>query len=122
MRYLGYSFLVIFAGCSSVDEIFSYEPVIDPKGVNLAFYELDLSECRELGDLANVASDTAVSAAGGAVVGGAVGAAVGNSSTAKRGAGVGALLGGVRGYQTGSREEERVIRRCLTGRGYRVLN
>ncbi len=122
MRRIGYSFLIVLAGCNSVNELFTYEPVIDPRGVNLAFYEMDLSECRELGDLANVATDTATSTAGGAVLGGAVGAAVGNSDTAKRGAGVGAILGGVRGYQHGSREEERIIRRCLAGRGYRVLN
>lgn len=122
MRHLGLALLLTMTGCSSVEKLTSYDPVVDPRGVNIAYYEADLLECRELGESANVSRDTATSAAGGAVVGGAIGAAVGNSSTAQRGAGVGAILGGVRGYQRGSREEERIIRRCLTGRGYRVLN
>ena len=38
------------------------------------------------------------------------------------GAGVGAVTGGVRGAQEGVRESERVVKQCLRGRGYRVLN
>lgn len=100
----------------------SRDPVIDPKGVNRVAYEQDLLECRVLGEQAPVAAETAASAAGGAAVGGLIGAAVGNSDTAQRGAGAGVVLGGLRGYQRGTSAEQRIIRRCLIGRGYRVLN
>ncbi|MDA0929258.1 MAG: glycine zipper 2TM domain-containing protein [Proteobacteria bacterium] len=98
------------------------DPVIDPKGVNMLAYQQDLLECRVLGENAQVVADTATSAVGGAAVGGIIGAAIGNSEAAKRGAGVGAVLGGVRGYRRGISEEDRIVRRCLMGRGYRVLN
>ncbi|MDA0689439.1 MAG: glycine zipper 2TM domain-containing protein [Proteobacteria bacterium] len=98
------------------------DPVIDPKGVNMLAYQQDLLECRALGENAQVVADTATSAVGGAAVGGIIGAAIGNSEAAKRGAGVGAVLGGVRGYRRGISEEDRIVRRCLMGRGYRVLN
>ena len=62
-------------------------------------------------------------AAGGAVVGGAIGAIVNRGpDSAERGAGVGAVTGGVRGAQEGVRERERVVKQCLRGRGYKVLN
>jgi hypothetical protein len=35
---------------------------------------------------------------------------------------VGAVTGSVRGAQEGVQESERVIKQCLRGRGYRVLN
>jgi hypothetical protein len=44
------------------------------------------------------------------------------SNSAERGAGVGAVTGGVRGTQDGIREQEKVVKQCLRGRGYRVLN
>ena len=43
-------------------------------------------------------------------------------NSAERGAGVGAVTGGVRGAREGVRETERVVKQCLRGRGYRVLN
>ncbi len=58
----------------------------------------------------------------GAVIGGVFGAVLGNRSTAQRGAGVGAVGGGARGVGEGLRERERVIKSCLIGRGYQVLN
>ena len=58
----------------------------------------------------------------GAVVGSVFGAVLGNSGTAKRGAGIGAVGGGASGAGEGLREREQVIKRCLIGRGYRVLN
>lgn len=98
------------------------DPIIDPKGVNMMAFEQDLLECRALGENAHTVADTVTSAAGGAAAGGLIGAAIGNSDTAKRGAGAGAVLGGMRAYQRNTSEAERIVRRCLMGRGYRVLN
>ena len=73
-------------------------------------------EGAELGDTASVA------AASGAVVGGLIGAVAGGSESAQTGAGVGAVSGGARGVSRGEQDEVRVVKNCLRGRGYRVLN
>ena len=109
-------------GCRAAQSPFLDDPIVDTRGVNQAQYQRDLVECQAYAEQVNVAGDVAVGAVTGAVVGGAVGAAVGNSDTAKRGAGAGAIVGGVREAGAGIREKERVVRRCLVGRGYRVLN
>lgn len=98
------------------------EPIVDLQGVNMTQYNLDLAACQQYAEQVEPGRDAARGAVAGAAVGGAVGAIVGNSDTAQRGAGVGAVAGGARGAARGVREQERVLRRCLAGRGYRVLN
>ena len=49
-------------------------------------------------------------------------AIAGNSDTAERAAGVGGVIGGAKGAGSGLRERDRVVKNCLRGRGYRVLN
>lgn len=97
-------------------------PIVDMQGVNQAQYDRDLAECQRYADQVKVGREVAGRAAGGAVVGAAVGAAVGNSDTVQRGAGAGAVVGAARGARDAERERERVLRNCLRGRGYRVLN
>ena len=58
----------------------------------------------------------------GAVVGGVLGALLVNHETAERSSGAGAVLGGVKSNKRSRREQDRIVRRCLKGRGYRVLN
>jgi uncharacterized protein YcfJ len=98
------------------------EPIVDMKGVDPVAYNTDLGECKEYADQVNVGGDVATGAATGAVVGGAIGAIFGNSNTAARGAGAGAVTGGVSGAGRGLNERNQVVRNCLRGRGYRVLN
>ena len=111
---------LLLAGCSS-------DPIVDMKGVDEARYEADLAECREYANQVGVGGN----AAGGAVAGGAAGAAVGAAVGAVtgnpgRGAAVGAAGGGtsgaVGGTARGAAKKERVVRNCLRGRGYRVLD
>ena len=109
--------LSILTACTTTDEI-----IIDTKGVNMASYETDLAECREYTEQVAVGEKAAKGAASGAVVGGAIGAIVGNSSNAARGAGVGAVTGGAKGVSQGEQDKVRVVKNCLRGRGYRVLN
>ena len=86
-------------------------------------YRQDLAECREYAQEVRKGEMVARGAGSGAAVGGAIGAIVGDSTdSAVRGAGVGAVSGGARGMSAGEREEMQVIKRCLRGRGYRVLN
>lgn len=108
--------------CSSIEDLTGNNPIIDGQGVNLAHYNADLNECELYADEVAIAQKTGSGVVSGAVVGGVFGAVVGNSSTAKKGAGIGAIGGGARGVGDGIRERERVIKRCLIGRGYRVLN
>ena len=105
----------VLAACAS-------EPIIDPKGVNTVQYRQDLADCRAIADQVAVGKQAAGSAVAGAVVGAAVGAAVGNSDTAQRAAGAGAAVGAAKGTGRGLNERERVVRNCLRGRGYNVLN
>lgn len=108
--------------CSTIEEVTGHAPIIDMQGVNVARYENDLAACKTYADDVQLGRQTASAAAAGAVVGGAIGAVVGNSNTAQRGAGVGAVAGGSRGLSGALSERTRVIRNCLRGRGYRVLN
>jgi hypothetical protein len=55
------------------------------------------------------------------VVGGAVGAVSNRHDTAE-GAAIGAITGGASGINQGERDKVRVVKNCLRGRGYRVLN
>ena len=113
--------LALFAaGCSSTPG----KPIVDMKGVNRYQYEQDLAECSEYADEVNVAGKTAGGAAAGAAVGAAVGAIWdgyrGNSP--ERGAATGAVVGGAGGAGSGLNERSQVVKSCLRGRGYRVLN
>ena len=114
--------ILFLIGCASVEDLTGNNPIIDTLGVNMTHYNSDLAECQQYANDVEIAQKAAVGAASGAVVGGVFGAVLGNSDTAQRGAGVGAVGGGTRGIRQGIRERERVIKRCLIGRGYRVLN
>ncbi|MEZ5504174.1 MAG: YMGG-like glycine zipper-containing protein [Halioglobus sp.] len=109
--------LVALSGCTTTDEI-----IIDQKGVNMSAYEQDLAECQSYARSVKTGEKTAKGAASGAVVGGLIGAITGGGSGAATGAGVGAVGGGARGASEGEQTEVQVVKRCLSGRGYRVLN
>ncbi len=108
--------------CRSVEKLTGSNPIIDTQGVNMARYEADLADCQNVADQVQLGRQATVGAVAGAAIGGVFGAVIGDSDTAQRGAGVGAVGGGARGAGRGLQERERVIKRCLMGRGYRVLN
>ncbi len=106
------------AACTTTDEI-----IIDRKGVDMARYAADKAECEEYASEVRTGEKAARGGASGAVIGGAVGGIAGDSSeSAARGAGVGAVTGAARGIAEGERDKVRVVKQCLRGRGYRVLN
>ena len=109
--------LLVVAGCTTTDEI-----IVDEKGINMAAYQKDLAECQTYASSVKSGEKTAKGAASGAVVGGLIGAITGGSSGAVTGAGVGAVGGGAKGASEGEQTEVEVVKRCLSGRGYRVLN
>ncbi len=97
-------------------------PIIDTQGVDMTRYDQDLAQCQAYSGQVNTGAEAGKSAVGGAAVGAVLGAIVGNSGTVARGAGVGGVLGGARGAARGEGEKEQVVKNCLRGRGYRVLN
>ncbi len=109
--------LVVLSGCAGQRQV-----IVDQRGTDPVLYQRDRAECEAYARQLRSGEKVAGKTAGGAVVGGAVGAAAGNSTTAQRGAGVGAVLGFFRGLGGASREQHMVVKRCLSGRGYRVLN
>ena len=123
MKLLNLMLITLFLiSCASVEGLTGSNPIIDTLGVNLAQYNRDLADCQQYANEVEIARKAAVGAASGAAVGGVFGAILGINETAKRGAGLGAVGGGTRGVREGIRERDRVIKRCLIGRGYRVLN
>jgi outer membrane lipoprotein SlyB len=113
-----HALLIIFtvSGCAS------QKIIIDKEGVDMSKYRQDLETCREYAEEVESGSELAQGAVGGAVIGGAVGAILGGRRTAEKLAGVGAVTGAARGGSSASAEKSQVIKNCLRGRGYRVLN
>lgn len=97
-------------------------PVVDTKNVDMARYERDLAECQAYADQSSTTAAAGRGAVGGAALGGILGAIFGDSGSAARGAGAGGVIGGARGAASGSNEEEQIVKNCLRGRGYSVLN
>lgn len=96
--------------------------IVDTKGVDMSEYQTDLAECEALADQVPVAERAATGAVVGAAVGGVLGAVVGDGRGAERGAGVGGVSGAVEGTNSGLTEADQVLKRCMQGRGYKVLN
>ena len=84
---------VLLTACAEV------RPIVDMKGVNEAFYVKDLAKCQEYAKEAS-----------------------GMGGTASKGAGDGAVVGGAGGAYKGNESQEAVVKKCLVGRGYKVLN
>lgn len=122
LRTLVFILLIFPGACASVDTFVGNDPIVDTKGLDLALYDTDLLECKDYADQVNVAGKVATGTVAGAVVGGAVGSVWGGSRDVKRGAEAGAVTGAVGGVGSGLNERKRVVRNCLSGRGYLVLN
>ncbi|MCK5860047.1 MAG: hypothetical protein KAG72_11925 [Abyssibacter sp.] len=97
-------------------------PIVDTQGVSQAQYAQDLAQCEQYAEQVDMGSSAAGGALGGAAIGALLGSIFGNSDTAKRTGGAGAVVGGAKGAAQGAREKDQVVKNCLRGRGYRVLN
>lgn len=106
--------VIILAGCAAHPD-----PIIDMRGVDEAQFAEDWAECGAYTDEIAIEKGVAKGAATGAVVGGLAGAIGGDSG---EGAGYGAIYGGTRSGLDAERERQQVFKRCMRGRGYRVLN
>ena len=108
---------VIVSGCAAHPD-----PIIDTKGVDQEQLAEDWSECETYTDEVLVARGVAKGAGFGAAVGAVAGAIGGNSRDVANAAARGAVYGGAGSGLEADRDKQMVFKRCMSGRGYRVLN
>lgn len=105
---------LMLSGCAAHPD-----PIIDKKGVDEEVFAQDWSDCEAYSEEVVIAKGVGKGAATGAVVGGVAGAIGGDAG---EGAAYGGLYGGTRSGLDADREKQQVFKRCMRGRGYRVLN
>lgn len=97
--------------------------IIDSRGVDQNRYQADLADCQRYaqqvpGVGTQAAAGAIAGAAAGALLSRLIGRDVARGPSARVGAATGAASGAVRGVE----QEQQVVRQCLRGRGYSVLN
>ena len=97
-------------------------PVIDTKGVDMSNYKAELSECELYAEQISMGEEAAIGAGIGAALGWAISAVAGGGYDNDTSAAVGAVTGGASGMGDAAQEKSTIIKNCLRGRGYRVLN
>lgn len=105
---------LMLAGCAA-----NPDPIIDKQGVDQETFAQDWAECEAYSEEIDIATGVTKGAATGAVVGGVAGAISGDAG---EGAAYGGLYGGTRSGLDADRDKQMVFKRCMRGRGYRVLN
>ena len=111
----------VLAGCAA--PMHSYQPLVDGDTTSTQ-YQRDLEECRAYA-MSKPSAENA--AAVGAIVGALAGVALlalggGRGGWGNEVAAIGAAMGGVQGYNEGAQGQQNVVKRCLAGRGHRVLD
>lgn len=113
------------ASCSSTmyDEG-GYTPVIDFREGQYDTYGSDIRACHNLAkQRMNAAQGAGFGAVGGAILGGLLMTAItGDSEYLGRGMAAGAVGGAMGGAQAGHETQKSIVTKCLTGRGYNVLD
>jgi outer membrane lipoprotein SlyB len=102
------------AGCAAHPD-----PIIDTKGVDMEAYATDWDECEVYTEEILIAAGVIKGTATGGAVGAIDGAIWGDVET---GAARGALWGGTISGLDADKERQKVFKRCMSGRGYKVLN
>jgi uncharacterized protein YcfJ len=96
--------------------------VVDPKSVDPVAYEKDIAECSTLADSAGKTGSAGTGALGGALIGGALGGIFGGGRGAVTMGSGGAVIGGASAAGKESNSKDQILKNCMTGRGYQVLN
>ena len=111
--------VAILTGCAGAN----YRPIIDTRGVDQNRYEADLRDCQ--GFAARAAGAVESAAAGaivGAILGSIIAAAVGgNRQVRNQSSALGAVSGATGAGAQGEINQHDIVRRCVAGRGYSVL-
>jgi outer membrane lipoprotein SlyB len=107
---------LVTAGCA-------WRPMVDPKHTDMARFETDLAECRQIAEQGpGAGGGAAVGAAAGYALGQVVARTTGHANVANEAGRGAAVIGGAKGAGAGAQGKRAVIRNCLAGRGHRVLN
>ena len=109
--------IVILSGCASRGP--SYVPLVDTKYKSRNEYAMDVRECQ---DYSRYRMDAASGAVGGAVAGALLGALIAPKGSRNYVAKRGAVIGGIGGALSANENQESITRRCLSGRGYNILD
>jgi hypothetical protein len=114
--------MCFFYGCAA------YRPIVDMRGVVKWQYDLDLHECQKYAEQVSTGATVAAGAGAGAGLGALAGLIVGIAFNVDPGelAGFGAAIGGLHGAVAGgsaaAQSQMEIIKNCMRGRGYSVLN
>jgi outer membrane lipoprotein SlyB len=112
---------IVLTGCATTHPGAAFSPLID--GTDRAKISADLSDCQAYARQVAGAADSAVAGAiAGALIGGALNAALGVRGQGNEMAAFGAVTGGLQAASEGARDQQGIIRNCMTGRGHKVLN
>ena len=114
----------ILAGCATTGQTdMGYQPVVDLRQDQQATYAADLDACTAFANQRMSAGQgAAAGAVFGALVGGLLGAALGNHTLARDLAVVGGVSAAGSSATAAEGTQRDIIRRCLVGRGYTVLD
>ena len=96
--------------------------IIDTRGVDESVFKKDYSECSDFAKNIDLTERTLKQGAVAGATGAAVGAIIGGEEAAKKIGGSAAVLNAVEGNLDGRNEQAKIIKNCLRGRGYKVLN
>ena len=96
--------------------------IIDTRGVDMAVYRNDFLDCSSFSKNIDVTERTIEEGALSGVTGAGVGAILGGKEGAKKIGGSAGILGAVEGNIEARYEQSKIVKNCLRGRGYKVLN
>ena len=96
--------------------------IIDTRGVDESVFKKDYSECSDFAKNIDLTEKTLNQGAVAGATGAAVGAIIGGEEAAKKFGGSAAVLNAVEANLDGRNEQAKIIKNCLRGRGYKVLN
>ncbi|MEC7637273.1 MAG: glycine zipper family protein [Pseudomonadota bacterium] len=120
LLYLNLFFVV---GCAQSDlSVRNDIAIIDTRGVDESVFKKDYSECSDFAKNIDLTERTLKQGAVAGATGAAVGAIIGGEEAAKKIGGSAAVLNAVEANLDGRNEQAKIIKNCLRGRGYKVLN
>lgn len=115
--------LCFFIGCAQNDLSDRNDiAIIDTRGVDESVFKKDYSECSDFAKNIDLTEKTLKQGAVAGATGAAVGAIIGGEEAAKKIGGSAAVLNAVEANLDGRNEQAKIIKNCLRGRGYKVLN
>ncbi len=109
--------VTILTGCATRGA--NYVPLVDMKIRDSAAFNQDVMECQQY---AKQSLDAASGAVAGAIIGALIGTALSTRGYRNEAAGYGATVGAISGGVHANDTQESIVKRCLAGRGYNVLN